>query len=1773
MSETEILRAELERLFELPDLLKLSRDILGFEPEAVGGTAAKASFAGALTEHCLEHDAIEALCDAVLATHGDVHAKVLELCITGATQDEELKAGAELGPYVILRKLGEGRLAISYVARKDGAEHRVKVLRREATRDQRGLQRYLTINRLIGQIVHPGLPEQLRAGKFGGRYLVSHLQLEGQPLSERISRTGPLHLSEAKPIIRGMLEPLAALHERRMAHGDLRLENVIVGRSAEGGQQVLLVDAGSDRLRARARVVNGRNELFSTVGSPRTVSPEQIRGLAADAASDMYSFGATLYELLSGKPVFGGIPALEAAFAHLTLEPAPPSSVAPRGFISKELDELVLRLLSKDPMRRPKDARAALEAFEDTRPSLVKGLGVTISSAEVEQQIEALLAAPTDDDVALNLESSVQAGADALHVAEAFSRAAQATEDNETGRDAKKSLLFRAARLYAEGGRDLEKAEGVYQELVLLDASDQVAQSGLEDTRRRQGKFEEVVEMLLARSEEADTAGERAKAMAEIGKLYATELKDTEQALVAFTQALCEDPEQTQIIVEIERLAGNDQNAWGEVLANCTSSAEDETVPVETRHAIWNRMGQWYVDKLKRPDLALSCFQTVVESEPADEVALEGMTHIYQKAQQWSELGMVLTRRADAAATPAQARQLRAEAAEILELRLNDTAGALDLYEQIFNEDPGQVKASDALARIYERTADFQGFLKILQRRADAQRGDEKLKTLCRIAEVYETNLNDATEALKHYQSALAADRTNLEALRGLDRVYSKLGRFQDLLANLNQQVEVAATPRQKVTLWERIAAIYDEEFLDHEHAAEALERVLAIDSANENALTSLIRHYRSLDRWENVASLYERQLKAVSEGPRRLALLLQRGRVLAEQVGSPERAMQAYEAVLEIDPQHAGALEALAHLRESTGDADAALAALEALASRASSPEAKAEQYLRAAKVLEARGDRDGAIERYKRALDANPKDTTSAAALRDAYTARGDINAAVQLLEREIAQSEGDLAKARLLGQIALLARDRLKDDRRAEEAAKRALTLDPTNLEALTVLGDIAFDAKRFIEAAAHYEAIAGRADSLDKRAAARLLVRYVDALSQTGSTEKALAPMDTLLRIAPDDSDALARVAQVTFEHGSPKRAAELYQDLLARFGSSLPDAARAKAQYRYGEALRLGGDLEGSLAPLAEAADLDPSATEPLVALAKVYEGQENWAEVIKVKTRHLDVAAGDERIQLLVDVGDLAAGKLNDRAQATKSFVAALEERPDDRRLLSKLMQLYSEDKDWNKLVEVVLRLAEFVDDPKQKVKYLHTAAIVTARQIGDPARALEFYEQVLTLEPAFDKALNEAVDLEGARGNHAGVERLLKQKLAYASAADDQAGMLHTFTALGELYEKGMGHIDQAIDALEAAQTLDPDNRERTEHLSNLYVTDPARYLDKAVASQAELLRQNPYRHDSYKTLRRLYTETKQADASWCLCQALTVLNLAEPDEERFYKRMRSDTAAPAQTAFSEDDWLDLVMHPQADSLLTSVFALIEPIVVARRSQTIQELGYDRSYAVDVATHSAPVCQSLYYAAGVLGISVPPAYENPNDPGGISFLFATEPSLVLGTTALRPDVPLQPAAFIAGRQLTFFRPGLYLRHLLGSGTALKSWFFAAIKLTSPQFPVSPDVEGAVNEAYQALEAGLVGQMRDQLTRVVSKLLTSGAALDLKRWVAGVDLTADRAGFVLAHDLETATQVVKASDESSSPVPPDERFKELALFAVSPQYFEIRQRLLISIDS
>jgi tetratricopeptide (TPR) repeat protein len=1792
----EIIRGELERLFTLDELTRLSTQLLGLDPEDVGGVGAKASFARALAERCHDDDRVEALVDVILVSRREVDPRVRDFA--ALFRGEEIAPGETVGPFEVERKIGEGEVATVYLAKRSDTAYVVKVLRRDASRDRRAVARFLTANRLVAAVAHEGLPWGIEARELpDGTDYVAYEYIPAQTLAQRFARTGPSHISDLKPILVGILEPLSALHRENLVHGDLKLENVLVSRvTAEGGEDALkvtLVDFGTDRLRPRSATANGHSGLLAVFGSKKTIAPEQVRGKPADSRSDVYAFGAMLYELLTGKAVFATENATEAAFAHLREEPEPPSAKAPRAWVTRELDRFVLSLLQKDPAQRPRDAQAVLEALgELDRASEAAARSPSIAPP-IEGLVESLLAAPHDAETALALDLAVDEGADPDRVAEAFVGAASAIfGDLGDANETKKGLLYRAARLYEKSLKDREKADAVYTSLIELDPADEVARAALLGLKKHLGKYEDVIEILLARSQETPSDQERAGAMAEIGHIYSHELDDVEQALVAYGQAVCYAPKNDSYAAELEKLAGDRVERWTEVLASLTEHVRGEDIAPSDRSALLLRTGGWYVGKTPHYDLALLALQEVLKTDPANEKANEGLTAIYKKAQEWPLYAAILLQRADAAGATPRGRDLRVEAAHTFEAQLGDERRAKDYYAAVLAEDPSHDAASDGLARLAEKTGDFRTLVGLLERRANALRGGEKAETLIKAAEIYEDHLNDLAEATRRYESVLGIDADNLAALKGLDRIYNRLGRYPELLANLEHQIEVSITPRQKINLLERVAALHEEEFFDHAKAATALEAILAIDGSNEAALMALARHYKPLSRWEDLVELYERHTSLSSDPARIFDLHVQRARVLADQIGSPEQAIRAYEKALELEPGDAGALEAVAHLRELTGDANAALTAIEGLASQAKTPEAQAEQWMRAGRLLEGCGDLDGAIERYKAAIEANPKDASASAALRKAYAHRGDAASVVALIDRELEHADGKLAKARLYAEAARVYHEGLHERDKASVAAEKAAELDPTNAEAFIVRGDLAFEADRYVEASRLYESVVGRTQILSKEEAVRVLTRYVEALGKTvgsiappppssgeaaaagpssASHPRVAAAVEALYKLAPDDVTVLGDIARVLFEFGDPKTAREAYYKYLAKAESELSQKERARALYGLGESERRAGFLDSAVEPLVEAAELDPDSHLPLQALSKIYEAQGKWEEAVRAKNQRLELATGAERFDLLLEIGDLELHKIGDRQGAERSFALALDERPNDRKILTRLMQLYSEDKDWAKLVETVLRLAEFVPDEKQRAKYLHTAAMVSARELGEVDEALEYYELAIELDPLLDKAIDEAIELKRTRGDHAGVEKLLNQQIERAKEHNDRDKLIRVLDQLGELYAKFLNEPSLAVDAYEAAQAFDPDDEGRAEILAELYASNVAEYLDKAVHAQAQLLRQNPYRVDSYKLLRRLYTEAKRGDAAWCLCQALTVLKLAGPDEERFYRRHRADNAAPAQAALDENDWTNLA-HQDLDPLVTRIFALIQPTIIRTRTQSLETMGYDPAFSVDLGAHPYPVSQTLYYAHGVLGMRPPLVFTNPNDPGGLGFLHAQTPGIVLGRAAFESQVSTQALAFLAGRHLTYFRPGYYVRHLVPTGTGLKAWLFAAIKLSAPQFPVAADLEGQVAEAMTAMGSDFQGVQKELLASQVSKVLQSGTTLDLKKWVASIDHTADRAGLILCHDLGVATEVLNATDDASG-VPSKERIKEIVLFGVSESYMAVRRKLGIAIDS
>ncbi|HVY30134.1 MAG TPA: protein kinase [Polyangiaceae bacterium] len=1758
---TESLAAELEQLLTLNELTELSRARLGLDPDSVGGTAAKASFARALVQRCLKLDAVPALLDAVESTGKRLSEPLQKLRGDGLVLEPELRPGVELGDLLIVEELGAGPTARIFRARRDGEDLRLRVLR--GTVRRRDAERALVQARLCGDIAHAGLPDGLQSSavELGGQTLltISHDYVKGESLAQRLDNGGGKHLNAVLPLLWAVAEPLATLHAEGRAHGAIHAGNVLVTDDNQASPKVRLLDAGAGLARPP----------LSDPGEQRWVSylaPELLRGQKPTPASDIYAFGALFYELISGKPPFTGKSAADVALGHLIESAEPLSFVAPGNGASPAVETLVRTLLEKNPEQRPQNASELLEGLRKLWHASQRPPSF-IADERLPELFEALAKNPNDEEEAAKLESMIDLGADPAKLAEGFFELAKElrAKDEQGTRRAVPRHLARAARLYEKASQH-ESAEKLYKGLLKLDPDNRATAKALDKVRRTLGKHEELVESLLERSEKATNSSERAEHLFAIGEVYANEMDDKEQALVAYAQAFCADPTVDEYAHAIERLAGTRFQAWEEVFGLCLEAASEEQ-STEAQHDLYSHMARWYADKVSRPDLALPWLHKVLEIEPSHERSLDMLSQIYRKAQQWAELSQILLKRADVAA-PNVARDLRAEAAELVANKLASAQPALELYESVVSEDPGHERAVKGMVEMLRQAGDNKRALAVLSGRAAALSGEQRHVLLCEIAESYEVEVDDLDSAEKSYKQVLAEDSKSSDALRGLDRIYSRQSRYQELLPILEREVELAVTARQKITLLERLAGVYDEEFLDHAKAAAALEQVLSLDPTRADSARELGRHYRSLEKFVELSELYQSQIDKSSDDKRRIESALALGRLLASELSAPQRAIDAYELVLTLEPGHKAALDALATLRATAGDSESALDAIEALAEAAKTPKERAEQYLRAAALLEQQGDLEASIGQLKRAIDAFPEDGAARAKLKNKYVVMGNFAGVVELLDEELENAKGDLQRAKLAGQIAVLCQRHLQDAERASSMAQLAFHLDPTESGALRVLGRIAYDDGRFVEAAKRLEPVISVLEGMEVNEAADVARLYIEALVKGGAAEKAMVMVDGLRRFLADDARALLAVAELCSKHDAPEQTYSLAQDLLTRLGPSLGLADAARAERLRGEALIGLGRHEEGIAALERALETDARDLSPLEGIAKAQSALGRHDQALETLYRKLERTQGDDRASLLLQIGDLAATRLKNPEYAAKSYLLALSEKPNDRDILAKLMQLYGAEKDWPKLIQVITKLAEVVSEKKHKAKYLHTASMIASRELGDAGLAQQLLEQALQFDPSLAAALDEALALRQKARDWEGVKDLLKLRVTHAQSAGDTELLLTTLWQLADVYERHLKRIEQAIAVCSSAHQVEPENTRWAERLARLYAEDPGGSFAESVPLIGEWIDRDPYQSEPYQLLRRIYTGVRHADGAWSACQALHALGRAEPDEERFYARMRNEEPQAPADRLALSDWPEYILPTEHDAAVTALMALLEPLALAARGRNIEAYGLTTEHLLNVETYPYGLVQAVSGACDALGLPEPPIFQNQADPGVLTFLATTPASVALGAGAFASELPLVTTNFVAGRAVAYFVPGFFLRQVLSNTTALKSWVFAAIRLVKPKFPVSADIESLVNQASRELSlTPLPPQQREQLTDVVSKLLRSTESLDLKKWAHSVDYAADRAGLVMCQDLEHAISLIKAipAEEGSPPI--NLRIEKLITYSVSTAHLTLREKL------
>jgi serine/threonine protein kinase/Tol biopolymer transport system component len=284
-----------------------------------------------------------------------------------------LTPGTRLGPYEIVAPLGAGGMGEVYRARDTRLERTVaiKILPESFACDHERLERFQQEARILSTLNHPNLMAVYDVGAQDGLHFLVSEFLEGQTLRERFV-AGPLPPRRVNEYGLQIARGLAAAHEKGIVHRDLKPENIFILRD----DRVKILDFGLAKQTAMAAAADqtmtrpDQTSAGTVLGTAGYMSPEQVRGEAVDYRSDIFSFGAILYEMIAGQRAFRGDSGVEAMTSILKQEPP---ELAESGLtVPLGLQRIVQRCLEKKPEARfqsASDLAFALDSVSSTGTS------------------------------------------------------------------------------------------------------------------------------------------------------------------------------------------------------------------------------------------------------------------------------------------------------------------------------------------------------------------------------------------------------------------------------------------------------------------------------------------------------------------------------------------------------------------------------------------------------------------------------------------------------------------------------------------------------------------------------------------------------------------------------------------------------------------------------------------------------------------------------------------------------------------------------------------------------------------------------------------------------------------------------------------------------------------------------------------------------------------------------------------------------------------------------------------------------------------------------------------------------------------------------------------------------------------------------------------------------------------------------------------------------------------------------------------------------------
>lgn len=1343
-------------------------------------------------------------------------------------------------------------------------------------------------------------------------------------------------------------------------------------------------------------------------------------------------------------------------------------------------------------------------------------------------------------------------------------------------------VLMQAANIWQEKVGNNEAAGSVYERILELEAANRVAFTALNQIYREGWHWEKLVDLLLARHELTAELHEKVELLQEVAKIYEAHLNQPAGAFMVLQAAFELDYTNDVTVKELERLASV-TNQWNELLTKCNTVVQTIPDPKIKSNLLVN-MGIWYGSELARLDYAVASVQQALQIDPENKRALAALADFFRKTGQWAELVQVVNRHQELEDDPPKRTDLLSAMAEVFEMQLGDQPQAINAYRKALSIDDANGDVLNALERLYRNNENWEGLIAILARKAElAEEPREIIRLRTNIGDLYEDQLARLQDAIGAHKDVLIVEPQHLPALKALERLYGKTAQHDDYLDVLEQQLDIASGDDERISLHQRQATVWEEQFNKLDRATECLEKILLIDQNHVVTYRSLARLYQVDGRFDDLVETFRRHINAITDPHERVQLYLAMGQTYEASLQDPDRAIEAYTDILSFDPDHTQALDALARLYEDIEAWDRAVDVMNRLVQLVDDAAYRVNVFFRLGRIHEEHlEDPHTAEERYSQALELHPGHVESMMQLVEIYKTRGDWAKAANLMVRAEAHSANSLDKARLLYEAGAAYLNELGDETTAAQLLARTLEIDPDHEQAGEPLAFLYFRDERYQEVEPVLDMLIRKADRRDNRRLQDLYYKLGKSCDVLDKSEKALKYYRAAYDIDSTHLPTLLGMADLLHRMEDWDRAFKIYQTILVHHRDSQGSDEIVEIFYRLGNIKLKLGERKKALNMFEKALEINAYHRSTLEAVVELQAKHSDWESVVQAKRALLETADIDEKFVIYGDLGDIFREKLHSPERAIEALQAATELKPESHSVLHKLIELFSELRQWKRAVEIVVQLADMESNERIKARYFYSAAVINRDEVKDLDASLEFFNKSLDhqlanidasaeVKPGDLKAFEAMDRICTQRKDWKTQERNYRKMIKRLSPDGQQGIKVMLWHALGEIYRSRLRDFPSAVAAFEVSSSLEPENMQRHEILAELYVLAGPDYADKAITEHQTLIKSSPFKIDSYQALRRIYMDIKHYDKAWCLCSTLSFLKKADAEEQQFYEQYKQRGFVRARARMTDEMWRRDIFHADEDVYVGTIFSAIAPVVGAMTAQPHKKFGLKRKERRDLATDSLLFSKVFNYVTSVLNVVQADLYLQPQRPAGLQMAHTTEaPSFVVGQDLLqgRPEKEL---GFAISKELTNLRPEHFLRRVLPAASQLRTVFFSALKMCNPQFPIPPADVPEVDKIIKSVRAGMHAGQLEMLAGVVNRFIERRGEVNLNKWLMGVELTSNRVGFVLCNDLEVAAKMVSTEPAAIGGLPPKEKVKELVLYSVSEEYFRVRNDLGLTI--